>query len=253
MKSRSMRSVARLALPFVVVVLHLGFLFGCTEESAHPEAQSAPAPADNAAEEYRSLHAAMASALIAQLKQAGGALTPELERHLPAAQPVIDRLVWATRLEWCDWEIDYSAGYDTDLPHLSKLRDLALLLRADARRAMHAGDEDTAAEDVAAIVRMSRHVGGKGPIEAMVAFAMLFTAGDLTTEYAGSWNKSQRRTVRLEFQQIDRRDPFGGDAMLEWDNQLAARTGTPGPDEEWFRSAQQKAVDRLARAIEALK
>jgi hypothetical protein len=248
-----MATRVRSVLLLTFAVPYACFVTGCEKEPAKPEAPFVSAPAHNAAEEYRSLHAAMASALIAQLKQARGALTPELERHWPAAQPVIDRLVWATRLAWCDWEIDCSAGYDTDLPHLSKLRELVWLLRADAHRAMQVGDEDTAAEDVAAIVRMSRHVGGKAPIEAMVAFAMLLTAGDLTTEYAGSWNRSQRRTVRLEFQQIDRRDPFGGDAMLEWEKQLAARTGMPGPDEEWFRSTHQKAVDGLARAIEALK
>lgn len=249
-----MAPLARSVLLVAFVVPHLCFLFGCEKESAEPEAQSIATTTQNAAEEYRSLHAAMGVGLIAQLERAGGELTPELERSLPTAQPVIDRLVWATRLDRCDWSIDYSAGSDTELPHLPKLRELARLLRAHAQQAARSGDLETAAQDVAAIVRLSRHVGGESAIEAMVAFAMLRVGTDLAVEHAGTWSKKQRDMVLVELRRIDPHDPFGGNAMLEGSRQLAAREGMVIDEEErWFTTGQREAVNGLAAAISALE
>jgi len=182
-----------------LVALGSCVLFGCKKQPPESDLHSMQVGEQNAAEEYRSLYDAMGGNLIALLDEGSGVLTPQLERALPDAQPIIARLVWATGLEYCDWEIDYSRGIVTELPNLRKLRELTRLLRDDAQRAIRDGDMDTAAEEIAAIVRMSRHVRGKGTLEAMVAFAVAHVAMDIVIEHDGSWNSSQRDLMLDEF------------------------------------------------------
>lgn len=250
-RQRSVRLAARSIV--MVILASVACLTACGREAPTPDLGPSTS-VTNAADEYRSLHVAMGPQLVASLGQSSGELSPEVNRLLPSAQPVVARLVWATRLERCEWGIDYGAGAETELPHLPKLRDLARLLRAHAQQAARSGDMDTAAEDVAAIVRLSRHVGGESAIEAMVAFAMLRVGTDLAVEHAGTWNKKQRDMVLAELRQIDPRDPFGGNPMMEETRRLAAREGLAVDEEErWFTTAQVEAVNGLAAAIRALE
>ncbi len=91
------------------------------------------------------------------------------------------------------------------------------------------------------------------PMEAMMALAVLRVGTYLVNENAGKWNELQREMMLAELRQIDLHDPFSGNAMLEWDKQLAAREGRLGPDKEWFQSGQSKVVAKLKRAIKTLE
>jgi hypothetical protein len=207
----------------------------------------------NAVDEYRSLHDAMSEQLLALIANAEQPPSPSLTAALQDAKPIIERLVWATALERCDWGIDYAAGADTELPHLTKLRGLARLLRADAYRALQEGDTHAAAADVAALVNMSTHVGGKAIIEPLVAFGVLKIATDLITEHAGSWTKDDRAVLRAALARIDTADPFGADASLEWDKRMSAQEGLDPPDEARFRQTQEQTRAGLRAALAAVE
>lgn len=243
-------------LPLIAVLLFTLPLPSCGDASSEPPAEPAPqtpASQQNAAEEYRSLYEAMSPALLSNLEDAGDDLTPAVVASLPAADPIVARLVWATSLERCDWGIDYSLGYDIELPHLTKLRNLVRLLRAHARQSLAQGDPDAAAADVAAITRLSRHVGGKSYIEALVAIAVLNTAFDLTADNAGGWNEAQRAEILTELRAIDAQDPFNATAALAWDKQAAARAFMPPSDEQRFFEAKTKTITRLTETINTLE
>lgn len=253
-------------LPFASLVLItagavLAPLCGCGQSATTPPAaQSSQGRSDgaeqeqNAADEYRSLHAAMGATLIAALSASRGELTPELAGALPAAQPIVLRLVWATGLKRCDWGTDWSEGSRTLLPHLSELRALCRLLRADALSAAHTGNMDTAADRVAAIVRMSRHASGRSMIETLVAYAILSTATGLVQDHAGAWSSSQRRLMLAEFSRIDASDPLHGDASLAHDLAVVARErGLEPVDEPGYRRAKQRTVENPSAALVVLR
>lgn len=85
--------------------------------------------------------------------------TPEKETMdvLRACRPLVEDLIGGTRAAEADW------GGETDdlfveLPHLGMLRQSARLLAADARASMALNDHEGAAERIAAMFRMSRHM-----------------------------------------------------------------------------------------------
>lgn len=106
-------------------------------------------------------------------------------------QANIQTLIDASKLRRCDFEIEYERGIGATLPHLSKVRSAARMLRVDARRLAMAGDAAGSAERLATIVRMANHTAGDDIlISSLVAAAMInlaieegqaqFQAGKLT-------------------------------------------------------------------------
>ncbi len=245
------------------LVLAIGLATGCERsEPTSPATPTGSAPAGsagaaahttNAADEYRSLRNAMDAELVTLVADSKQELSPTFCSAVEAAQPVIDRLVWATALEQCDWEIDYSAGVDTKLPHLKGMRTLTRLLQADARCALQRNDSATAAADLAAIANMSRHVNGKSIIETLVAGAMLRVATDIVTEHAGIWTKADRAVLRTALKQIDGSDPFAGKATLVFDKRISIEGGIEPTDEAQFNRGMQKVKDGLRAALTAVE
>lgn len=86
--------------------------------------------------------------------------TPNAEetKSLVENKAVIEKLLRATKLDLCDWGTEYELGLDVTLHHLALGRGAARLLRADARRLIAAGDGDAAAERIAAMFRLAKHV-----------------------------------------------------------------------------------------------
>lgn len=231
---------------------------GCGQSEAETPAESpasTPAAADstNAADEYRSLYAAIDSALVQSLRDHGNQITGEMRRLVPGARIVIDRLVWATTLDRCDWGVDYS-GHPEDiaLPHLAELRTLTHLLGAHVRLALESGNTDDAADGVVAIVRLSDHVGGKYGIERLVATAILATSANLATEFAGRWSDDHRSELLREYRRMDRSDPTGLEQALAHESVVFPQHGMPDPDAAWYRSGKEQIVDSLDKAIAAL-
>ena len=70
---------------------------------------------------------------------------------------VIGSLMEASALSRCDFELATEKGVMLLLPHLGKMRAAARLLRVDARRHLLDGDEQGAADRIAAIVRLGQH------------------------------------------------------------------------------------------------
>jgi len=86
-------------------------------------------------------------------------------------------------------------------------------------------------------------VDGKSLVDKTVAFAILRTAIQLVTEN-NVWSVSQRRRLFEEFVRIDSDDPFGGEAGLAWEEELALREGRR-VDEQTFHQVKQLTVNEL--------
>jgi hypothetical protein len=131
----------------------------------------------------------------------------ELEPYSISIQQLID----ASKLRRCDHEIEYEKGIAALLPHLGKMRQAVRVLRFDARRLIIEGDAAAAAERIATMVRMARHLrSDRTLISSLVAAAITNTAAvEAEAELeSGLLSAEARRTILAAFQELDAVDPF---------------------------------------------
>ena len=109
------------------------------------------------------------------------------------------------------YPLDFSAGFAMLLPHLSKLRDCARLLHADALFRAGSGDYATAIEDIMAGLKLGAAVAGEPIlISQLVRIAMVTIASDglqLAFEPGDLPPDAARDLMRL-LAQSDHRDAF---------------------------------------------
>lgn len=150
---------------------------GCGKAAPTDSSSDSPAAAAsgsgsadaNAAATYREVYATLGKQLHDAIANGQDAAPMLAQRSSD-----LDRLVVATRSPRCDFEVDFSAGVATQLPHIAEARSLARALHADAKRLANSGDLDGAAKRVAAIFRMAAHIGkqANSVVELLTAIAM---------------------------------------------------------------------------------
>lgn len=98
----------------------------------------------------------------AEAIEAPASLLPggQLAAELAEIADFMDDLERASREVHCDFQVRYEDGYAALLPHLGHMRNFARLLVADARRLALAGDTRGAADRLATMFRMARHITG---------------------------------------------------------------------------------------------
>lgn len=146
---------------------------------------------------------------------------------LRKAQESIRTLIKASAAPECEFEIDASVGLGTPLPHLEKMQRSAMLLAADARLKLDAGEIDAAVERLAAGYRLAEHAA-RGPMNvSSINAASVFAAADHIAAYADKrdlLNEKHIETLAKTFQRFNPEDPFhhvaslkeGRRIMLEW-------------------------------------
>ncbi|MCH7791287.1 MAG: hypothetical protein IID31_03280 [Planctomycetes bacterium] len=126
-------------------------------------------------------------------------------------QPDIRALMAAANNPHCDWQIDYDAGFDAVLPHLSKMRTTARLFREDARRLSAAVDTGEVVQRVVAIFNLAEQTAGDrviiSPLVGMAIAALATTETDALIA-AGDLTADQRDQILATMAVIDQHDPF---------------------------------------------
>jgi hypothetical protein len=104
-------------------------------------------------------------------------------------QPALRYLHKGSAQDSCDWGIDWSQGFATMLPHLSKARELALLAAVRGRLHASAGETRDAADCVLDILTLSRHVGQDGSLISFLVRCGIEEIGrDLASMLLGSFS-----------------------------------------------------------------
>lgn len=185
----------------------------------------------NAALEYWKLWETMDSELVNIVEEEGHASLVQVGSPASDAliklQPDIHALIRASQMPICDWQIDYSAGFDTVLPHLGRIRMSASLLRADARRLIGEGDIEGATIRAIAALNVALHVSENNfLVGSLVGMAVGNLSCIVTNEILDSGKSTQadRDMLLAAFDQIDSVDRFGikgaialeRDSALEW-------------------------------------
>ena len=99
-------------------------------------------------------------------------LNEKIEEHLTRNHRVIDIVLDATRIDRCDWGLDYSQGTEVLLPPLHKARELFVLLAAEATMQTQRGDYRKALGRCMSIYRMARHINERPIMCYLVAVAI---------------------------------------------------------------------------------
>lgn len=121
-------------------------------------------------------------------------------------------LAKASLMATADWGIEYSGGFSTLLPHLSKLRGTARILAADARCRLAANDPDGAAHDLAAAFGAAAHATrDRLIISPLVAIAIhsLACTGTQTLLKSGSLTAAGKQELLEAMRRFEIPDPFG--------------------------------------------
>jgi hypothetical protein len=182
-----------------------------------------------------------------------------------AAQKLIDQsknsldyLHRATKLDKCDWGLDYDDGIRMLLPHAGKARTLAQLAALRARSEFEKGDTKAGVADVVTILNLARHVQTDPmPIDQLVAYAIEAMAYQAAAPYlpaakpalgelaaavdrptAGEW-------LGRELRAADKRKP--GSWRDVWAELFAPNEGWPG-----LKVPETSSVDEALKPLEGL-
>ncbi|HUS73384.1 MAG TPA: hypothetical protein VMY06_09990, partial [Sedimentisphaerales bacterium] len=96
----------------------------------------------------------------------------KIEGFLKNNRRVIDIVLDATRIDHCDWGLDYSQGTEVLLPPQNKAREIFVLLAVDARMQAQRGDYKKALGRCMSIYRMARHLNERPLITYLVGCAI---------------------------------------------------------------------------------
>ncbi len=245
--------------PALLATSLLTIVCGTTFGQASPPASDRSAPAStlatmrvapedrNAAIKYLSLSLQMPRDLADKtgtIKYESCGTTMESLEKEPTAAAALKALesydvrpwIAASRLEKYDLELAREEGFSLLLPHLRTFREASRVLRFSARVELAKGKPAAAAERLAAIVRMSRHVAqDRILISSLVATAMTsLSAEEMRTLVAsGSLDAEGRKLLLESLESLDPRDPLLLRASIRAEQQLATdglRAQFKGPD-----------------------
>ncbi len=178
----------------------------------------------NAADEYR-----RAFALIDQIDPADREILANIDWNLPTfsraeqaairrARPVIEAFRAGAARPFVDFEIDYSAGPETLLPHLSPMRQGTRLLMADARLRIMEGDVRGATANLRSMMKLSDHATSDPVlISTLVGTAIFAASNDSIRQMLGEGSIDQTgvRDLLSTMEEIVQPDPFGVAAALQ--------------------------------------
>lgn len=149
----------------------------------------------------------------------------ELEAELAEIADFLDDLQRASRETHCDFQVRYEDGYAALLPHLGQMRQFARLLAADARRLALAGDEEGAAERLATMLRMARHLTGDRILISSLVSAAISNMAIVEADWLLERTRGAGPVRAALARALDRfppDDPFGVEAALRTERDLVA-------------------------------
>ena len=140
----------------------------------------------------------------------------DLSKMLTDGSNAVGELLRASKIESADFGVEYSQGFASLLPHLGKIRTTSRLLAADARRAASEGKSDDAADRVAAMFAMARHITQERLlISSLVSIAVHASAcsGGVSDEHRHLTAAGKQKLIAAT-DRFDAPDPWGVKAAV---------------------------------------
>ena len=153
----------------------------------------------------------------------------KIEECIEKNRRIIDIVLDATRIDHCDWGLDYSQGTEVLLPPHHKARDIFALLAAEARMQADRGDYRKALGRCISIYRMARHINER-PIMCYLVGAAINSATHkyIITRFLSEMPQDidTLTWLRDELAEFDKR-PFSIEPILSWKREVGIISMSP--------------------------
>jgi hypothetical protein len=130
---------------------------------------------------------------------------------------IVDIVLDATRIDHCDWGLDYSQGTEVLLPPHHKARDIFALLAAEARTHADDGDYKKALGRCISIYRMARHLNERPIICYLVGIAINGANNQCINLFLSEMPQDTEilTWLRGELTELDKQ-PFSIEPVVRW-------------------------------------
>lgn len=177
-----------------------------------------------------------------------GPADAELLAALDRAQPLLNELRRGSLQSHADYGMPDVMRIDTPLPHLAGLRQVAKFANTDAIVRMQHGDSSGASERLAAIYRMSGHIGESGVVISSLVGVAVLALADHTIQYGIDHNTFDTVDHLTLLSAVDelasRPDPMNFIGGIEGDRDMVTR---------WMNEAWTLRQDDMDAAVEQIE
>jgi hypothetical protein len=182
-------------------------------------------------------------------------LNETIENYLAKHQRIIDMVLDATRIDHCDWGLDYAEGTEVVLAPHYQVRDIFFLIAPEAIMRADKGDPKKALEHMVAMYRMARHFNERPLTCYLVGTAITAATHKCVTRIVSEWPVEVDTLMWLQAQlaEFDER-PYSIKPVLKWKREAAIISMSPerignavqaGLDDGAFKT---KILERIGKA-----
>ncbi len=166
-----------------------------------------PAP-ENAADAWREFFSQMEGVEIPQGTQSEWT-TVELSQY-EDLQPLIIRAKEIAMIPTCDWNLDYSKGLDLLIPHVSDIRQAAMLVSFSIQGDTKSENFDSAIMGMESLVGISSHLSDDDLIiGSLVSYSVFSILKDNTSLFENVQDPAKLESLLDSVQHLNEFDPFG--------------------------------------------
>jgi hypothetical protein len=173
-----------------------------------------------------------------------------IDKFMEKNRPVIDMVVRAASIDECDWGYDYSQGVELSMPNLSRVRQLAFLLSANARWLADQGNYQTALDRCLVMRKMGLQVCDKTLISYLVGTAVDALANSATEQVLGSAPPDANVLSRFkaDLARIGARFPSAATSLAQ-ESEVCAMTMTHDKMQTQIQLAHEMGTDMASDAV----
>ena len=158
---------------------------------------------------------------------------------LARLQPSFSALRRGSRQQFSDFALDYDAGWDMRIPHLSLLREVARMMFVDARVRLYDGNSAAAADDIAALYRLTAHLPADQTIVSSLVANSFFKGADSIVQTGfdrGAFDPANAAKMLKALDGLAPKDPFDMLGAIRKENETTMN---------WLREKYADPNDRL--------
>jgi len=179
----------------------------------------------------------------------------KIEEFLKKNHRVIDIVLDATRIDNCDWGLDYSQGTEVLLPPHHKAREIFALLAAEARMQADRGDYRKALGRCISIYRMAHHLNERPLITYLVGTAINAATQKCITQFLSEMPQDTETLtwLRDELAELNKK-PYSIKHALRWKREAGIISMSPERITDVVQSGlddgptKKKALERIRTA-----
>ena len=153
--------------------------------------------------------------------------------------PSFSALRRGSRQSFSDFALDYEAGWDMRSPHLSPIREVAMMMWTDVRVRLYDGNSATAADEIAALYRLGSHLPTDQTIGSSLVANSIFQGVDAIAQTGfdrGTFDPADAAKMLKALDGLAPKDPFDLLGAIRKENEITMK---------WLREQYADPNDRL--------